>query len=279
MAAVQQSGVRQCRSFRDFWIESVMLSNTLIGRDKSMRAWQYTARMLYGLTGKELFGNLLRTLALSRKTLRFYKPVKVAKAIDDILGDENLDSVDKALTVAEVSSDGIYALTDHVAFAQRLGALPWLSARDVDNLDRFIEVFWVTEIVAVMCRELRTFGRLRLQELGAKVRGKPSLKEGSPRVARVASETLVSPMAAYPSSASVKDEEMPATRPSSNALAAKRRLNLILLFKAIMCDLPVALYFLFPAAVKNRGRNRACAGFCGLIASLISLHLNWPKKD
>merc|ERR1719389_1344289 len=115
--------------------------------------------MLAGLTGRDIFSNLLRMLALSRKTLRFYKPVKAVKKIEDICSDCNLDEVDKNLTVVEVASDAIYAAIDHVTFVQRIGGMPWLSAEGVDRLDRFLEFFWLTEILPVIWREARTLSR------------------------------------------------------------------------------------------------------------------------
>lgn len=274
------------RTWRDLWVESVLLSNTLVGRDKSMRAWQYLARMFSGLTDWEIFANLMRALSVSRKALRFYKPVKVAKAIEDVLRDPDLDPTDKALTLAEVGSDGVYALCDHVAFLQRIGGLNWLSPRQVDNLDRFIEFFWLTEVLPVICRELRTFLRLRAAAPRAKdgrrrssCSSSPGLTKGASEgpLRRGTSETLLEPMAAYPSSAGLdllREDGIDAPR----ALAAKRRLNLTLLFKAIVCDFPVIMFFLQPAAFKSKRVNKTWAGFLGFLASLISLHLNWPKQ-
>merc|ERR1719271_2034857 len=118
------------------------------------------ARMLAGLTGIDVFANLLRSCAVMRKIMRFWKPVKALKRIEDATRDDSLDDMDKALTVAEVGSDGFYAFVDHFAFAQRIGLFPWMSAEQVDRLDRFIEVWWVTEIVPVIWRETRFFRRV-----------------------------------------------------------------------------------------------------------------------
>lgn len=264
-------------SLYSFWVESVMLSNTLVGRDKSMRFWQYMFRMLSGLTGREFFAKLLYTMSVSRKTLKFYKPVKVAKALEDVVNDPKLDTVDKTLTVCEVGNDGMYALVDHVVFFQRMGGMPWLSPLQVDYLDRFEELFWFGEIVSVICRELRTFLRLRG---GAAQAAKDLIRSGG-RIGkrRTGARELTSAMSAYPSSNSI---DMEAERHVGkqfivDASLAKRKANLILLFKAIICDLPCALYFLQPAAFRNTGFHKAWCGVLGMLASLVSLHLNWPS--
>jgi len=103
-----------------------------------------------GITDKEVFGNLLRTLALSRKTLRFWKPVKAVKRIEDLYADPARDQLDKNLTALEIGSDAVYAAIDHVTFLQRIGALKWMRPKQVDNLDRFLEFFWATECVPVI---------------------------------------------------------------------------------------------------------------------------------
>eukprot|EP00747_Dinoflagellata_sp_TGD_P041860 gnl/TRDRNA2_/TRDRNA2_141719_c2_seq1.p1 gnl/TRDRNA2_/TRDRNA2_141719_c2~~gnl/TRDRNA2_/TRDRNA2_141719_c2_seq1.p1 ORF type:complete len:278 (-),score=55.42 gnl/TRDRNA2_/TRDRNA2_141719_c2_seq1:242-1075(-) len=268
-------------TLRDLWVDSVMLSNTLVGRDKSMRAWQYFFRFLFGLTGNDLFGNACKTMAVSRKTLRFYKPVKVAKAIDDVLRDPNMDETERKLTLVEVFSDGFYALMDHFAFLQRIGGLNWMTPKQVDNLDRFIECFWFTEVVPVICRELRTYFILRAEESGRRKRRHRTGGDGSGK--RRPSEALVSPMVSYPSSSSMGPDEAgnfeaPTAYPSSTMVSAKARLNKLLLFKAIFLDMPCIMYMLQPASFKNKRVNRMWCGFLGVIASFVSLHINWPKK-
>eukprot|EP00930_Biecheleria_cincta_P103647 TRINITY_DN95675_c0_g1_i1.p1 TRINITY_DN95675_c0_g1~~TRINITY_DN95675_c0_g1_i1.p1 ORF type:complete len:244 (+),score=52.46 TRINITY_DN95675_c0_g1_i1:57-788(+) len=233
---------------RDLWLESIAFSDTTLARDKTARAFQYTARMLFGITDLEVFGNLLRTLSLSRKVLRFYKPVKAIKRIEDAQQDPNLDALDKKLTVVEVASDGLYAAIDHITFLQRIGALKWMRPRAVDRLDRVLEFFWFTEIVPVIWREVRALLRMRRQavELDAKrdEDGRPSavLKDGLGR------------------------------------LEEKRRKALVLLFKAAVCDLPCSLYFMQPLKFKNKRVHKAWCGLLGLVASLISIQQNWPRK-
>jgi hypothetical protein len=285
-----------------------MLSNTLVGRDKSMRFWQYLARMLSGLTGRELFARILYTMSVSRKTLRFWKPVKAAKAIDDVLRDSNLGKVEKVLTVSEVGNDGVYALVDHVCFAQRVGALPWLDPTQVDFLARFVEVVWLNETLSVICRELYTFLRSRSGaaplaptvdggKSSARRRSAPpapsgdgSSGEGSAtptRRRRTMSDRLLSPMVSYPSVASIgslaNDTKGDGSHAQSNRQdlpakqVAKRQMSMLLLFKAAICDLPCCLYFLKPAEWRNRGRNKAWCGLLGMLSSLVAMHINWPS--
>mmetsp|Transcript_32799 Transcript_32799/g.71605 ORF Transcript_32799/g.71605 Transcript_32799/m.71605 type:complete len:244 (+) Transcript_32799:57-788(+) len=230
---------------RRLWLQSVLLSDTYIGREKSARVFQYAARMLYGITDWDLFGNLLRTLALSRKTLRFYKPVKAVKRILDLKRDQHIDKLDRDLTIAEVGSDAIYALIDHVTFVQRIGGMKWMSQHQADTLDRVLEVFWFTEIVPVIWRETRKLFNLRrrARELDAKA---------------------------------LEDKPGTAT-PTSASIAAAAKQAKILLFKAVVCDLPCSFYFMLPVAFKNQRINRTWCGFLGVVASVISLQQNWPK--
>ncbi|CAE8695606.1 unnamed protein product, partial [Polarella glacialis] len=232
---------------RDTWLESVVFSDTLLARDKAARALQYTARMLFGLTDWEIFGNLLRTMSLSRKTLRFYKPVKAAKRIEDVCNDPNIDDLDKKLTVVEIASDAVYAALDHVTFLQRIGALKFLGPKGVDNLDRFLEFFWFTEIIPVIWRESRTL--LRLQRQAVELDAKFS-----------------------------EDRHAHGALSPSGGLGEARRKTLLLLFKAVCCDLPCSMYFLQRLEVKSKRIHKFWAGLLGLLASLISLHTSWPRK-
>lgn len=225
------------KDLRQLWLQSLLVSDTYIGREKSMRAFQYCARMLFGLTDREIFGSLLRTLALSRKTLRFYKPVKAVKRIEDIRKDPAIDGLDKTLTVIEVGSDAIYAAIDHITFVQRIGGLSWMKPKQVDNLDRFLEFFWLTEVLPVIFRELRKYVRLN------------------------------APM--EPNGLAPKDAAL--------RVAEARKTNLLLLIKAAMCDFPCTIYFMSPAAFKSKRVHKSWCGFLGVVASLISLHLNWPR--
>merc|ERR1712007_8490 len=202
------------------------------------RAFQYAARMLFGLTGRDFFGNLLRALALSRKTLRFYKPVKALKRIEDISRDPALDLVERRLTVMEVGSDAIYATIDHVAFLQRIGGMPWMSERQVDMLDRFLEFFWLTEVLPVIWREIRKLLRLRANSAAMDA------------------------------------------KPIQDAVTAEaKRKAIITLVKAAACDLPCAFYFLQPYAIKQRRVHKTWCGLLGFLASLISIHQNWPRES
>lgn len=235
---------------RDLWLQSIILSDTHIGRDKSARAFQYLARMLFGITDQEVFGNLLRALALSRKTLRFWKPVKAIKRIEDLYADPARDQLDKHLTALEIGSDGVYAAIDHVTFLQRIGALKWMSPKQVDNLDRFLEFFWATEAVPVILRESRNLLRFGAQATIAQETDAKSNEDT--RLAVVNRKTLAE-------------------------LVADKKQSRILLFKAI-CDFLCSIYFMQPLNFKNKRIHKTWCGLLGLITSLISLKLNWPQK-
>jgi len=232
-------------TLRELWLQSILASDTLIVRDKSARGFQYLARMLAGITDIEIFTNLLRALSLSRKTLRFWKPVKALKRIEDVQHDTGLDTLDKNLTIAEIGSDGLYAALDHITFLQRIGGLKWMSPKQVDNLDRFLEFFWLTEVLPVIWRETRKLLRLRV--------------------------------AATESDAKLREDVRLIASGSPYLLNDERKKALLLLFKAVCCDLPCSLYFMRPANFKNKRIHKTWCGALGVTASLISLKMNWPQ--
>lgn len=205
------------KDLRRLWLQSIVLSDTQVGRDKGMRFWQYLARMLSGLSGSQVSMNLCSTLALGRKTIRFWKPVKLVKQMEDCLA-SRADSVDKTLTLTEYGSFFVYCLIDHCAFAQRIGLLK-LSPESSDRLDRFEECWWFTEALALFLRERRALG------------------SDDPR---------------------------------------RRREAKLLVVKAFL-DIWCAVYFILPAAKRNLRIHKSWAGLFGAIASLISLHMAWPR--
>jgi len=62
----------------------------------------------------------------------------------------------------------------------------------------------------------------------------------------------------------------------SKAWHERRRKAFLLLLKSA-CDLPCSIYFLQVAQWRNRPRNKAWCGLLGVIASIVSLHMNWPR--
>jgi len=231
-------------ALREAWLESLLLAGTVLGREKSMRFVMYFSRTIEALTGQELFARLMATMAVCRKSLRFYKPLAIAKAAEDVIQDPHLDSTEKTLTLAEKGSDAVYAVLDHVTFFQRIGGLSWLTPKQVDNLDRFIEVFWLTEIAALVCREARALFR--------------ALRPDNVRDSR---------------------EPVLGVAPSVSAAAAQRlREAKLLLFKAIVLDLPCCGYAMMPATAKKAAwRLRAGSGALGALASILSLQMAWPR--
>mmetsp|Transcript_26688 Transcript_26688/g.60771 ORF Transcript_26688/g.60771 Transcript_26688/m.60771 type:complete len:246 (-) Transcript_26688:90-827(-) len=207
------------RQLRQFWLRAVIFQDTLAGRDKTMRFVQYLARCLSGVTGIEVFGNLLRTLALSRKTLRFGRQLRWAKDMERCWLNEK-DAFNRNTTIVEMGSYWIYCCVDHACFAQRIGLLR-LTPKRSDYLDRFAEFFWLTEVIPVLAREAR---------------------------------------ALLTSDSSERKEK------------AK-----ILLVKAF-CDLACSIYFLQPAAWRDRRKHKAWCGFLGAITSAISIRANWPTN-
>mmetsp|Transcript_50935 Transcript_50935/g.143363 ORF Transcript_50935/g.143363 Transcript_50935/m.143363 type:complete len:257 (+) Transcript_50935:61-831(+) len=247
--------------WRHLWVESVALSTTLTGRDKSARLCAYIARFLNGVTGRELFWTLARALSISRKTLRFYRPLQLLKLMEDAYHDSKLDHIDRTLTMFERGSDFVYCNIDHFTFLQRVGALDrWLTPRQADNLDRVLECFYFSEALAVMCREMRRFYLLRTQD-GASGAAPSSPGPSTSQALKV--------------SATPVDAAVPVVYVSRRI--EKKRLNLLLLLKAF-CDLPCSLYFVQPAATKDRRVHKAWVGLLGIVASIVSLYIQWPER-
>lgn len=228
---------------REWCLESVAVADTLLGRDKSMRLVQYTMRMLTGLNPEWTQGrpgNLMRTLAVARKSLRFWRPLRSWRSIDEVLkakvgSDLAHTELDRKLTVTELLSFAIYCVIDHLCFYQRVGGLSSWSADRADALDRVAEFFWTTESVAVVWREIRTLGRIRKELALGDAAIQLSLKERQKKV-------------------------------------------LLALFKAGVCDIPCSLYFwAMNSATRNKGKHKAWCGFLGVLASLVSLHGMWPR--
>lgn len=246
--------------WRLLWIESLALSNTLTGRDKSMRFWQYLFRFLKALTGHEIFHNARNTLSISRKTLRFYGEVRMLKNIEDTLHDNSLDTIDRTLTICEHGSNFVYICLDHIAFLERIGGLKFLTPKQVENFDRFIECFWGSEALAVLCRELRTYSRIQASK-SSQVSNVPG---------PITSQALTGIDKHVQTVIPVPQLHVP--RPLS-----KRRSNLLKLLKAC-CDIPCAMLFLQPAGFQNKRVHQIWCGILGMMASLISLHVNWPER-
>mmetsp|Transcript_19988 Transcript_19988/g.49887 ORF Transcript_19988/g.49887 Transcript_19988/m.49887 type:complete len:244 (+) Transcript_19988:72-803(+) len=143
------------KTLQRLWFQAVVFQDTLVGRDKSIRFFQYVARLLSGITNMQVFANLLSALALSRKTLRFGRQLKLAKNIRECyLGEQ--DSMNRITTILEDGSFIIYCFMDHVCFTERIKLLK-LSPRRSEMLDRFTEVFWITEAAPALLREIRAY--------------------------------------------------------------------------------------------------------------------------
>lgn len=231
--------------FREWCLESVACADTLLCRDKSMRLVQYACRMLTGLNPSWTQappGNLMRTLAVARKSLRFWRPLRSWRSIDEVLrakegSDLARTEFDRKLTLIELISFAVYCLIDHLAFYQRVGGLSSWTANQADALDRVAEFFWTTESVAVVWRECRLLACLsKEQHLG--------------------------------------------NMAMQHALRQRRKKALLSLFKAGVCDIPCSLYFwAMNAQTRNQGKHKAWCGFLGVLASLVSLHGMWPRAQ
>jgi hypothetical protein len=63
-------------------------------------------------------------------------------------------------------------------------------------------------------------------------------------------------------------------------LQERRKKALFSLFKAGVCDIPCSLYFwAMNAQTRNKGKHKAWCGFLGILASCVSLHGMWPRKQ
>lgn len=130
-APLQLNGTAVSRLVRD----TVTFSETAHGRDRVFRCFQYLGRFLFGAFQLEFFDRLTSVMALTRKSLRFWGPVKGIVELCEVDGNS---SGARWLKKAGIFSDAIYRLTDHVAFAQRIGLIGknW-TKEAVDKLDRY----------------------------------------------------------------------------------------------------------------------------------------------
>jgi len=229
------------KCLHQFWINSITFMDTAYGRDRSLRFLQYAGRMFHGLLVYDFLAKLSSTMALSRKGLRFFGPIKAIKALCDLMDDKVLNKVEKNLTAIATFSDGIYRLFDHVAFCERIKLLKLSEARS-DLLDRFIEIFWLTEVIPMICREAFAYFNLRMEEEKLKVAGE-----------RPTSSLLV-------------------------ALRERKRKVAISLFKVLCCDLPCIFFVIQPAEFKKRRIPKIWCGFLGMFASSIGIYQNWPSQ-
>jgi len=150
---------RLLKTLRQVWLQVCILQDTTVGRDKCMRLFQYIGRFLNGVTGVETFANLTASIALARKMTRFARPLKWARDME-LCWLYTKDKLDRATTLMELGSYFVYCIVDHFCFAQRIGVIPWgpgKSDRRTDLLDRFAEVFWLTEVLPVFVREIRAY--------------------------------------------------------------------------------------------------------------------------
>jgi len=227
---------------REWCLESVVVSDTQIGRDKFMRLIQYSMRLITGLNpawtqGRP--GNLMRTLALARKTLRFWRPVRSWRSIEEVLKAKEGSALaptelDRSLRVIEMASFAMYCLVDHCCFYQRIGGLKSLTANQADAMDRFAEFWWTIESLAGVWCETRELGRIQ------------------------------------------KEHDL------GNAIAKDLRLRkekaLWALFKQGVCDIPCSLFFWWlDAETRNKGKHKIWCGLLGALASMVSMRGMWPR--
>jgi len=224
----------------EYWTSSISFMETAYGRDRSLRFFQYLGRCLSGVTHFPVFQSLSSTMALSRKGLRFFGPIKAAKALCDLYDDKNVPTLEKNLTLTAILSDAIYRLFDHVAFMERIKLLKLTPERS-DLLDRFIEIFWLTEVIPMIFREAFAYFNLRMDQ--------EKMKEAGTSVSDLFHE-----------------------------LAERKKKVAISLFKVLFCDLPCIIFVLNGRDFKTNRKNKVWCGFLGAIASLIGCYQNWPES-
>mmetsp|Transcript_1064 Transcript_1064/g.2745 ORF Transcript_1064/g.2745 Transcript_1064/m.2745 type:complete len:229 (+) Transcript_1064:72-758(+) len=143
------------QDWQTLWLKAVLFQDTLVGRDKCMRFAQYCARCLSGLIDSSVAQQVLVNLAMARKALRFGRQVRWAHDMREVYLNER-DPFNLVTTLLEMGSFLVYCCIDHACFAQRVNLLP-LGPKKTDLLDRFAEVFWVTEVVPALMREVRAY--------------------------------------------------------------------------------------------------------------------------
>lgn len=203
---------------------------------------------MHGLTGKEFFHGLTSAMALTRKGLRFWGPIKAMDDICTIL-DKSRDAersmrqehrwID-ALSICGAAADKVYRLVDHVAFAERIKLIK-LSVENVDRLDRFIETFWLAEIIPTVIKDVIQYTVCRKEECALLLRQDCDCGDLLQEV------------------------------------RAQKRRALLNLFKVGVCDLGCIFFVMRHASFKGQRKHRIWCGVLGVLASLIASYWHWTR--
>ncbi|CAD7923779.1 unnamed protein product [Amoebophrya sp. A120] len=246
------------------------------GRERLFRAGQYAGRLLHGLTMWNFFLQLSKVMALTRKGMRFGGPLRLAldlfATLDKIRFATASPSTDGATTVQHskqqnlltffaISQDILYHSIDHIAFLERIQLLR-ISAERSDLLDRFIECFWLTEIIPLFTRDALEAVRLwKTQKINV---FKHLLEYGRDfwvsRILQDQSRTALK----------VQKQDPPNT---DHLLLAT---NLI---KLGLCDFPCVIFVLRSSAFRQKRKHKIWCGALGVVASLISCYWQWRKVN
>ena len=164
-------------------------------------------------------------------------------------------------------SDDLYRLLDHAAFFQRLkwfGTGSW-PKEQADRFDRFVEVFWLTEIIA-----LSAFEALKLKRC---VRHHLQITN---KFKNIQSRDVESGTIGDQSSNTKKLGSPVDIVVESKRAILKCGLNL---FKLLFCDLLCVGFVLSHFSFRDQRRHRLWCGFAGMIASFISLRNHWEQIE
>ena len=135
---------------------SLKLINTQLGRDKACRFVQYFVKFIvptiaaqgpaYADT-KDRLEKLQSNMSLTRKVLRFGKPLPLIKGIIDRFKAHEKKPVRNVMlrTLADIFL-ALYFLTDHPLYFQRIGFVK-MEKSTVDFIDWWNNVFWLLEAV------------------------------------------------------------------------------------------------------------------------------------
>lgn len=228
---------------KEAWEVSDEFSQMNYGRDRFFRIWQYLGRFLAGLLNHETgaFMSMSGFFAAARKPLRFWGPVVNLKGICNLLdvvkNMEDTCSEDFYIAMLDLAclvSDALYRLFDHVAFLERIKFLK-LSVENADRLDRFIEVFWLTEIIPRTAKELICLLRIRKES-------QLLLKSGDP---------------------------LPAE------LLKARSDSMLHLLRVLGCDLYCCFFAMSHRTSKINPQRRMLSGALGTLSSVIACYLLW----
>ncbi|CDW88073.1 peroxisomal biogenesis factor 11 [Stylonychia lemnae] len=254
-------------NINDVLENSLRTINTQLGRDKTCRFVQYFAKFIVPTIAaqgpqnnelKEKLEKLGGNMSLTRKVLRFGKPIPLIKGIIDRIAEHQKKPV--RMFLWRILSDLfliLYFLTDHPLYFQRVGLVK-MEKDLVSKIDYYNNVAWfINASLDIICD---------LVDLMA------IQKEIKILVSQINSSYILKQRATQKSKVDSSDQSAVSDYKSKmKNLQMQHFLKLLSIIRSSV-DIPVIFHFMGSEKVSSQ-----LAGFFGTISSSISLYNLWGK--